>query len=976
MFGSLVLALSLIASGATIAQAQLAPAAYPSLLFGAEDIPLLKERIQRAPYDTWWQTVLTRSQNGLPTAAEERTKARLAKSMAFVYLMTDDESWAQQALAIMRDTKFPPQGGDMGQPHNEGELVAHYALAYDMLYTYAAANDTVALGEIRAILVAEAARLEKGIVIQEVDLGLVSLKVRLHETPHIDNWHIRAYGGLGLAALALRDHADASSWAERALDLVTRSLDFQIEKTNGGYAEGPFYSRYSADVYLPYFVALKRVEGNDLFASVKAMHEWSFNLRMPNGRRPNIDDGHVDDFYGHYLASIADNGGEHRWDWESNSSGLYVRQFSEMDAIALFDDRVEAVMPTREASVFMPGAGDAVFRSDWSEQATYMLLRGENDVARTKGLSHEHPDETSFIVYAAGEMLALDAGYINFTNHGKVNKGSNHNVVLVDGAGPPLFTLAGESIGGGNDAFIEDTFISGNGDYAEVRAEYQNVAMRRRVFFVGKEYFLVSDQMGAKEEHEYEWRLHGNGGGSSGGAYKREANLARWTRENGELLAYLPAREGRVFAEIDTLHSFDAGQELTHTTLQVQQRGSDSHFLAALFPRATGGDTPVFETLATNGGEGIGIRLDERGSIVDMAWVKDASAEHAAISGYLSDGAFGWLRTGEVEQGVVAYVVQDGTYLSDAILSDPETPIFTASETIDLSLRTSREHIAGYVRGPGTGYELTLPVGDEMALASISFGGEVVSTSESAGFLTLSLAGQGEIDIALVVREEAAPEPLFLRSADLVGQFGPYLAQNGRERLFITFQNGLSAHIPEQAAQGRANNICKLNGRAEATDWLAMPSLSLTEPTLTQVTDTGLEIRNTRAQLEVNSRGRQLGPNKFFSITCGTEPFSAGKQVAQQQVAAFGLDAPYPNPFNSEVVIGFSLPQATGASVAIYNMAGQKMRTIEAGYMESGSYRFVWDGLNDRGHSVATGIYFVRLQAGIQSRVQKITLLR
>ena len=155
-----------------------------------------------------------------------------------------------------------------------------------------------------------------------------------------------------------------------------------------------------------------------------------------------------------------------------------------------------------------------------------------------------------------------------------------------------------------------------------------------------------------------------------------------------------------------------------------------------------------------------------------------------------------------------------------------------------------------------------------------------------------------------------------------------------------------------------------------------MPSLSLTEPTLTQVTDTGLEIRNTRAQLEVNSRGRQLGPNKFFSITCGTEPFAASKRMAQQQVSAFGFDAPYPNPFNSEVVIRFSIPQATATSVVIYNMAGQKMRTLEAGYLESGSYRFAWDGLNDSGHSVATGIYFVRLQAGVQSRVQKITLLR
>ena len=109
--------------------AQLTDDARPSLLFSREDIPTLRERIQRPPYDAWWSTVLTRAQNGLPDSAPERTKARLAKTLAFVYLMTDEETWAQQALAIMRDTRFPPRGGDMGQPHNEGELVAHYALA-------------------------------------------------------------------------------------------------------------------------------------------------------------------------------------------------------------------------------------------------------------------------------------------------------------------------------------------------------------------------------------------------------------------------------------------------------------------------------------------------------------------------------------------------------------------------------------------------------------------------------------------------------------------------------------------------------------------------------------------------------------------------------------------------------------------------------------------------------------------------------
>ena len=125
------------------------------------------------------------------------------------------------------------------------------------------------------------------------------------------------------------------------------------------------------------------------------------------------------------------------------------------------------------------------------------------------------------MLYAGGEMLALDAGYINFDNHDKVNKGSNHNVVLVDGKGPPrrMLPVVG-TIGDRNDAFIEGFFTSAAGDYAEVRAAYRGVELRRRVFFADHRYFIVADEIDDPgRRHAYEWRLHGNGGGTSGGAY-------------------------------------------------------------------------------------------------------------------------------------------------------------------------------------------------------------------------------------------------------------------------------------------------------------------------------------------------------------------------------------------------------------------------------------------------------------------------
>ena len=738
----------------TAAGVELSAERHPSLLFTDEQISVLKERILREPYATWWQTVSARAESAPTSFSEERSKARYAKSLAFAYLMTDDATLAERAVDLLLDMKFPPRGGDLGEPHNEGEAVAIYAVAYDMLHTFLE-DQPESLAEIRTILAEEAERLRKGVVIFEQDLGFLgTLKIRLHKTPdprdvsvtHLDNWHIRAYGGLGLAALALADHAGLDGktpqdWLDRAHDLVTRSIAHQVDETDGSYAEGPFYSRYAADVYLPYMFALKELTGTDLFVDPKVqdMHDWSVNIRLPNGLRPNIEDGHLSNFYGHYLASVDADGGVHRWDWENNIRGLYVRQFSEMDAIAFYDDSVAAVEPTRGPTVFMPEAGDAVFRSDWSSAATYMLLRGEHDRAREQGLGHEHPDETSFVIYAGGEMLALDAGYINFTNHSKVNSGRNHNVILVDGVGPPLVTVAGESVDGGNDAFIEEFFTSDFMDYAEVRAGYGDVGFRRRVMFAGKAYFVVGDEVRADASHLYEWRLHGNGGGTSGGSYERAGNLARWSRSGAELLAYLPERDGRTFAETDTLHSFEFLEEITHTALQVQERATDTEFLSVLFPRSLDpvAEEPLLSNPAASGGQAVRISMAAGD---DFAWIGAAASDTVRVATdageIATDGRFGFAR---ISDGVVtAFNVQDGSFLSLAGVQ-----VFSAAAAIDVSLAFADSGLSGFLRGSQDGYQVVVQTAD--SVAAVTYQDAAAASVYGDGAVTLQLFGEGQL---------------------------------------------------------------------------------------------------------------------------------------------------------------------------------------------------------------------------------------
>ena len=722
---------------------------HPGLLFTAADIPTLKERIQREPYATWWQTVLERAESTPTTFTEERTRARYAKSLAFAYLMTDDTQLAARAAEVMLEMKFPPRGGDLGEPHNEGEVVAVYAVAYDMLHGYLADSDPAALEEIRSILAEEAERIRKGIVIQEIDLGLTTLKIRLDQTGHLDNWHIRAYGGLGLAAIVLSEHSGINGkspqqWADKAYDLVTRSLDAQIDPIDGGYAEGPFYSRYAADVYLPYFFALKNHQALDLFSEplVRKMHDWSLNLRLPSGRRPNIDDGHLDDFYGHYLAAVDADGGAHRWDWENDDNGLYVRTFSEMDGIALYDDGVTAREPERGPTLFMPGAGDAVFRSDWSADGVYLLLRGEHGLMREKGLAHEHPDETSVILYAYGEMLAVDAGYINFSNHNKVNEGHNHSLVLVDGQGPPVTRLLGEPFDVGKDAYIENYFTTPFLDYAEVRAAYAGVEIRRRVLFAYHSFFLVADEIRGDREHLYEWRLHGNGGGTSGGTYERTGNLARWQREKADLFAFLPEREGRTFSERDTIHSFDYLQELTHTALRVEQRGTDAEFLAVLYPNPAFRVQADYETLEAGNSQAVQIFGE---GVLDVAWIQAAASDSVALETHQgrleSDGRFGFASYPETV--LRRFAVQDGRFLR----ADGKE-LFRASSEIDVAWELADNGgLSGFVRGPEEGFTLSISVEGE--LEELSFDGSPIDSTPNEGILIIELAGEGDLLVEL-----------------------------------------------------------------------------------------------------------------------------------------------------------------------------------------------------------------------------------
>ncbi len=84
----------------------------------------------------------------------------------------------------------------------------------------------------------------------------------------------------------------------------------------------------------------------------------------------------------------------------------------------------------------------------------------------------------------------------------------------------------------------------------------------------------------------------------------------------------------------------------------------------------------------------------------------------------------------------------------------------------------------------------------------------------------------------------------------------------------------------------------------------------------------------------------------------------------------------YPNPFNPETTISFDLPNAGPASLSVYNIKGQLVKTLVNGQLNNGQHKVVWNGTDNSGNSVTSGIYFYRLSHNGSSETRKMMLMK
>jgi hypothetical protein len=515
--------------------------------------------------------------------------------------------------------------------------------------------------------------------------NLADLAADLYADYAIDNWIIcrtlvnnhrsKSASALGIAAIVLNgesfeaSHDDGRFDPALWIDHAVRNLDFTVRDilsdTDGGYQESGSYLSYSAIDHAAFMWAWHRYTGAasiemtwdepvppyfelgaqrpytvpDLWTDevLESTLLWGVRILLPDGTFPPFDDSAPGArlFYGAFTGSGFEHAGLHRWAWERGGFSAGGSVDVAPLILAAYDDTIAAQTPQDvglSPHQVLPYSGQVVFRSGWEEDDTYALMLCEHGraaaVSQTRwgryvdgAAGHEHPDGTSVMLYAGGEPLIIDSGYLGYEDHHKVWEPSNHNLILVDGEGPamPYLSVPPVDVGPDGELVLTDYSVEGgwtaSGDgltylvasdtgaagiaFAEATTEYHHdvpsTRIWRRMSLLADRFVVLHDRVEVDDagSHDLTHTLHTHCGGTSGGAFEATDSGARCSREGAELdvvvLSPLPVTR----TTRDDVHEEAHRVERSHTVVETTVQSAASEpvsFLTQLLPQPALGD--------------------------------------------------------------------------------------------------------------------------------------------------------------------------------------------------------------------------------------------------------------------------------------------------------------------------------------------------------------------------------------------------
>jgi len=318
-----------------------------------------------------------------------------------------------------------------------------------------------------------------------------------------------------------------------------------------------------------------------------------------------------------------------------------------------------------------------VLRSDWSNDARWLLLVAENGPARKT--VHQHVDGTSISVAAYGEYLLMDPGYYkpDETDNAKTAHSPAHNLVLIDGKAAPdkgLLTDFGDA-----DAFLRNTLDGERVDYAEAWQDYQDTHVERSVVSIDGRYFIVADRLASSrsEARTHAFRMNGYAGRGSGGTFLLRSDGARWERALAGIDVHVASTDPGLVVEeppfealtVPYVQEFELNREVTdHGVIDALVLAPQPGFLSLLLPYrvgATGTEDAPLEAESVDAGPGIAAWIIHTIQGRDLAFLRAASAASSfSLPGgpvVDTDAAFGITR---LDGSSPLHVLVRGTHLS------------------------------------------------------------------------------------------------------------------------------------------------------------------------------------------------------------------------------------------------------------------------------------------------------------------------
>ena len=139
---------------------------------------------------------------------------------------------------------------------------------------------------------------------------------------------------------------------------------------------------------------------------------------------------------------------------------------------------------------------------------------------------------------------------------------------------------------------------------------------------------------------------------------------------------------------------------------------------------------------------------------------------------------------------------------------------------------------------------------------------------------------------------------------------------------------------------------------------------------------------DTTGDVTLTVTGELIDETQFSGSDTITVISGGGKEKGAPAISlAFSLDRNYPNPFNPDTWIPYKLAKDAPVTIRIYNTKGQLIRVLHLGNQKAGIYMTkdkaaYWDGKDESGECVSSGVYFYQLQAGKYSATRKMTIVK